>query len=216
MRILTLIAAAVAVMALSSCSSSKNAAQSDYQYQQWLAQQNQQQYQQNQQSQSYAPREVERQLDKCVVMALDQSATNLRAYGDARGFNESAIRDLAVMTAQERMANSIKTSVATVAEKYTRTASKNVDASTEDIFEQLSKRVSDATMTTRVINQSIYDTQNGQVHIYVCIEMNASKEDLCEKAVNVLSEGGIAGIQEHKNQFKQEMLSELNKSVGGQ
>jgi hypothetical protein len=210
MKILTLIAAAVAVMALNSCSSSKNAAQSDYQYQQWLAQQ-------NQQSSSYGAKEVQRQQDKCVTMALDPTATNLRAYGEARGFDESAVTDQAIMTAQERMANSIKTSIATTAEKYTRTARQNINSSTENVFQQLSKRVSDAEINnTRMIGHSVYDSANGQVHIYVCIEMNTTKEQLCEKAVDVLSEGGIEGVLEHRNQFKQEMLGELGNASGAQ
>jgi hypothetical protein len=212
MKILSLIAVAVTVMAFSACSSSKKSAQVDPEYAAWLAQRQQSQDTPRASNQeTRTPRETERTLDKCIKLAIDKTSTNLRAYGEAKSFDESAATDVAIMTAQERMANLLNASMQTVSKKYVRNAKKNIDITTENLFQSLSKRFSDAEISnTRVIEMSIYDVSNGQVHVYVCIEANAGKPELSQEIANVLSDGGVEGIKEHQAEFEREIAEDMS------
>jgi hypothetical protein len=216
-------AAVVAAMTLGSCASGKKTAQTDYQYQQWLAQQQQQQqyqYQQPEQQvvqQRQPAQRVLREDEACELLARDANCKNLRQVGMAKGYNENSVMNLAIMNAQERLINLVNATITSVSEKYELTAGTNMDNTNSELFQTITNRYASAVVKNcRVVKSSTYDLSNGQVQIYVCIETGDSKDDVSTGAVNVLSDNGIKRIMAYKDQFKKEVENGLTSRVSSQ
>jgi hypothetical protein len=206
-----IVATIITVMVLGACASGKKTAQMDYQYQQLLAQQQAMLLAQQQQMQQSASLRVEEQ---CITLADDTTCVNLRQYGEGTGFIESAVMDLAIMSAQERMVNLLDARIQSVARKYVKEGQQNVDATGKSLFEQLTHRTAEGQCKDcRVIKRSIYDLPNGQIRVYVCLEMNKSKSQLSKNIANVLSENGLSEIKSNMLQFQKEMTERNNKPV---
>jgi hypothetical protein len=209
-----IVATIITVMVLGACASGKKTAQMDYQYQQLLAQQQAMLLAQQQQMQQSASLRMEEQ---CITLADDTTSVNLRQYGEGTGFIESAVMDLAIMTAQERMVNLLDARIQSVARKYVQEGRQNVDSTGKSLFEQLTHRTAEGQCKDcRVIKRSIYDLPNGQIRVYVCLEMNKSKSQLSKNIANVLSEGGLSEIKSDMLQFQKEMTERNNKPVSGE
>jgi hypothetical protein len=191
----------------------------DYQYQQLLAQQQAMLLAQQQQAQQQVQQPVSQQQgalrveEQCITLADDTTCVNLRQYGDATGFIESAVMDLAILNAQERMVNMLDARIQSVARKYAKEGQKNVDATGTSLFQQLTHRTAEGQCKDcRVIKRSIYDLPNGQVRVYVCLEMNKSKTQLSKSIANVLSDEGLSEIKSDMLEFQKEMDALNNKS----
>jgi hypothetical protein len=195
-------------MTLGSCASGKKTAQTDYQYQQWLAQQGQQpQYQQPEQTK---PKEVKRELDECILLADDANCSNLRQYGDAIGYVESVIMDEAIMKAQENMATFIESKIESMAKRFGENGVLNNDATTMTRFRSVSRRYSQAIIKdSRVIKRSIYDLPDGKIHVYVCIESTGSKAAASRDIVKGLSNEGYEKIKQAEAEATEELTKEF-------
>jgi hypothetical protein len=215
MRILSLIAVAVTVMAFSACSSSKKSAQVDPEYAAWLAQRQQSQYAPQatgQQAQVASSAPVKREEEECITLADDKSVSNLRSYGDATGYVESVLMKMALMNAQENMAVMLQSTINSAAENYAKGVEKDLLKDNESQFESLAVRLSNAVVSdSKVIKRSIYDLPNGQIHVYVCIESTATKEQVSRQAAQVLSESELQSVQAHKDAFAEKMKDLLYK-----
>jgi hypothetical protein len=219
MKQVAMLAVVVAAMTLGSCASGKKTAQTDYQYQQWLAQQGQQQ--QNTQYQPTAQQTTQtrvlREEDACTLLARDANCQKLRQVGMAKGFNENSVLNLAIMNAQERLVNLIEASITSSSEKYELTAGTNMDNTNSELFQTITQRYASAVVKNcRVIKSSTYDLPNGQVQIYVCIETGDTKGDVSEGAVNVLSENGLQRIMAYRDKFKNDLESGLTNGITSQ
>jgi hypothetical protein len=200
-----IVATIITVMVLGACASGKKTAQMDYQYQQLLAQQQAMLLAQQQQAQQQVQQPVSQQQgalrveEQCITLADDTTCVNLRQYGDATGFIESAVMDLAIMTAQERMINMLDARIKSQALKYVNVDQENVNASAQSQFEQETRRIAEGQCKDcRVIKRSIYDLPNGQIRVYVCLEMNKSKSQLSKNIADVLSESGHSRIRANR------------------
>jgi hypothetical protein len=217
MKQIAMFAIVVAAMTLGSCASSRKTAQTDYQYQQWLAQQGQQNTQYQPTVQPMAQTRVLREEEACALLARDANCQNLRQVGMAKGFNENSVMNLAIMNAQERLVNLIEASITSLSEKYELTAGTNMDNTNSELFQTITQRYASAVVKNcRVIKSSIYDLPNGQVQIYVCIETGDTKGDVSDGAVNVLSENGIKRIMDYRDKFKNDMESGLTNGITSQ
>ncbi len=224
--------AAVLVFLLSSCGASKQpvAGAGDYQYQQYLAQKRAadsglapaKEQTEPIEAQKYAkrPKRVLREEDPTVEFALAKS-DHLRSYGDATGYVESAVMDQAIMVAQERMSVLLKSALESAASNYSRNANINLDNTAATLYENVTKRFSvNTSKNTKIVKRSIYDLDNGQVQIYVCIEVNPSDSSLSNKLANELNREGFLGLQFDRDRFaaqNEESLKEyrnmLNKAA---
>jgi hypothetical protein len=87
-----------------------------------------------------------------------------------------------------------------------------VNASAQSQFEQETRRIAEGQCKDcRVIKRSIYDLPNGQIRVYVCLEMNKSKSQLSKNIADVLSESGHSRIRANRLQFEKDMNIEWNK-----
>jgi lipoprotein len=208
-------AVAIAALSLTSCGSSKQpaAGAGDYQYQQFLAQQQKAAVETGRpaapvsaepvEAQQYAqrPKRTLREEDATVLLALEKS-DHLRSYGDAVGFVESAVMDQAIMVAQERMSVLLKSALESAASNYTRNGNINLDNTSATLYESVTSRFSvNVSKDSRIIKRSVYDLDNGQVQIYVCIETGLSDNNLSKKLANELSRDGFLGLQFDRDRF---------------
>ncbi|MEZ3576192.1 MAG: hypothetical protein K1W01_01725 [Muribaculaceae bacterium] len=219
--LISLIAAAVASIILSSCGSSKQpvAGAGDYQYQQFLAQQRAQGQHQSvepsqaepSEAQQYAkrPKRTLRDEVPAVEFALEKSS-QLRSFGSATGFVENAVMDQAIMVAQERMSVLLKSALESAANNYVRNANVNLDNTGATLYESLTKRFSvNTSKSIRIVKRSVYDLDNGQIQIYVCIESRQSANALSKELANELSRDGFLGLQFDRQRFAAQVEEDL-------
>lgn len=214
--------AATLSLALSSCGYSRMpvAGAGDYQYQQYLAQQRAlengrpsapspaepveaQQY-------SKRPKAVLREENPTMALAFEKS-DHLRSFGQATGFVESSVMDHAIIVAQERMSVLLRSSIESAASNYTRNANVNLDNTGATLFESVAKRFSiNISKNARIIKHSVYDLDNGQVTIYVCIESQQTDNALSKQLANELSREGFLGLQFDRDRFAAQSMEGLN------
>ena len=63
----------------------------------------------------------------------------------------------------------------------------------EDVLAEIEK--------TRIIKTSIYDLADGQVQVYVCIEMKTDKDNFIKQLDNTLKQEDIIGIEADRERF---------------
>lgn len=210
-------AAALAALSLTSCGSSRQqpmAGAGDYQFQQYLAQQQRAAAETGQpatpvakaepievQQSAQRPKRTLRDEDATVLLALEKS-DHLRSYGDAVGFVESAVMDQAIMVAQERMSVLLKSALESAASNYVRNGNINLDNTSATLYESVTNRFSlNVSKDSHIIKRSVYDLDNGQVQIYVCIETGLSDNELSKKLANELNRDGFLGLQFDRDRF---------------
>lgn len=226
-HILLTAATALLTLTLASCGSSKQpvAGAGDYEYMQFLAQkraqaesrlqdssnqasaqsntavQNQNQRPVEGQQAAVRPKRTLRDEEPTVEMALAESDC-LRSFGEATGFVENAVMDQAILGAQERMSVLLRSEIETAASNYARNANLNMDNTSASIYESVARRFSvNASKNSRIIKRSVYDLDNGQVQIYVCIETRKDDTNLSKELANELSREGFLGLQFDRDRF---------------
>ena len=164
---------------LVSCGASRRAAINDYEYQQWKQQQQQQQQQTEVQQQQ--PSRRERKEEPCVQLALENSEF-LRAFGTATSYIEKVAMNEAERDARNRLALMVRLAIEGAASDYEKNASENLNNTAGTLGESIMRQyVAEQLTDTRIIKQTIYDLSNGQIQIYVCIEMRKTLEDFTDK-----------------------------------
>lgn len=195
------------LLILTACNSSKNAASSDYQYQQWLQQQqNQNQEQENSQQR---PGRTLRASEPCIELAQADSE-NLRAYGTSTSYVEKAALNEAERDARNRLAAMLKVAVMGAALDYEQNANKNLKKSAGTIGESIMNQfVVGEIKNTRIIKTDIYDLTDGSIQVYVCLEMRSSKNDFENNLNNMLEREGIIELQYDRDRFIEKMAEGL-------
>lgn len=207
--------AIVVAMALATaCGSSKKAASSDYQYQQWLQQQAaaQQQTAEQTPAEEPAPRRPARTLrtlEPCIELA-QADAENLRAYGTSTSYVEKAALNEAERDARNRMAAMLKVAVEGAAQDYEQNANRDLKKSAGTIGESvMTQFVAEEIRNTRIIKTSIYDLTDGSVQVYVCLEMRSDKEEFGKHLANTLDREGIIELQYDRDRFLEKVSAGL-------
>lgn len=208
-------------VALGSCGSSKQPPEwsRDYEYQQWLAQKRASDQESRYESdhtgprreQEYArqPKAVLRESNPVMDYAMEESE-HLRSFGSATGYNENAVYDQAIIFAQNRMSVLLESEISSAAKNYVRNASVNFDNKSESDFQELAKRFAiNTTKNAPVVKHCIYDLDNGQVKVYVCLEVRQGKRELSKQLANELSREGIMGLEFDSERFAKETEAEL-------
>lgn len=114
------------------------------------------------------------------------------------------------MVAQERMAALLKSELTSGAKNYTRNANVNLDNTGAELFENVSQRlVINASKNARLLKRSVYDLDNGQVQIFVCIEVRPDNKALAKQLANELSREGFLGLQFDRDRFAAETEASL-------
>lgn len=212
-------------LAFASCSPKTQpvAGAGDYEYQQWLAQKRAsergttnypqqvaqaptqtQQYAQQPQQYAQQPKAVLRESNPTIDYALEES-NHLRSFGSATGYIESVLYDQAIISAQERMSVLLQSELASVASNYLRNANKNLDNTSATLYESVTKRFAiNTSKDVRIAKYSVYDLDNGQVRVYVCIETKPDNHALSTQLANELSHEGFLGLQFDRDRFIKE------------
>lgn len=195
------------LLILTACNSSKNAASTDYQYQQWLQQQqNQNQEQENRQQR---PGRTLRESEPCIELALAESE-HLRAYGTSTSYVEKAALNEAERDARNRLAAMLKVAVEGAAQDYEQNANQNLKKSAGTIGESVMNQfVAEEIKNTRIIKTDIYDLTDGSIQVYVCLEMRSSKNDFENNLNNMLEREGIIELQYDRDRFVEKMAEGL-------
>lgn len=200
-------------IALGSCASKKQpvAGAGDYEYQQWLAQkrateQGTPRYAESAapaRNQQYAqqPKAVLRESNPTIDYALAES-DHLRSFGSATGYIESVLYDQAIMSAQERMSVLLQSELSSVAQNYVRNANANLDNTSATLYESVTKRFAiNTAKDIKVAKYSVYDLDNGQVRVFICIEAKPDNRTLSTQLANELSREGFLGLQFDRDRF---------------
>lgn len=202
-------------IALGSCASKKQpvAGAGDYEYQQWLAQKRASQqgggyYAEREapapgRTQNYAqqPKAVLRESNPTIDYALAES-DHLRSFGSATGYIESVLYDQAIMSAQERMSVLLQSELSSVAQNYVRNANSNLDNTSATLYESVAKRFAiNTSKDIKVAKYSVYDLDNGQVRVFICIEAKPDNHTLSTQLANELSREGFLGLQFDRDRF---------------
>ncbi|MCM1151321.1 MAG: hypothetical protein NC209_06795 [Alistipes sp.] len=195
MKNLSLLATSVvAALSLVACGSSKKAASSDYQYQQWKEQQEQQAAQNR-------PNRTLRTTEPCIELALADSEY-LRAYGTATSYLEKAALSEAERDARTRLAQMIKVAVEGAAQDYVQNANKNLKNTAGSLGESvMTQYVAAELRNTRIIKTSVYDLSDGSVQVYVCLEMRTDKDGFGRNLNDFLDREGVVELQYDRERF---------------
>ncbi len=118
-----------------------------------------------------------RTLDPCEELALQECET-FRAAGSAIAAQESAAKSAAIKDAQNQLVQMIRVVVSGGSQDY----SKNMDGdkkSTQTIGEEVMNQfIYQSLELTKPILWSKYDLSNGQIQVYVCMEMLKKPEEI--------------------------------------
>lgn len=186
------------------CGSSKKAASSDYQYQQWKQQQGQQA------ETPQRPARTLRTSEPCMEMA-QTDAENLRSYGTATSYVEKTALNEAERDARNRLAAMIKVAVEGAAQDYEQNANKNLKKSAGTIGESvMTQFVAEEIKNTRILKTSVYDLTDGSIQVYVCLEMRTNKNDFGKNLDNTLDRDGIIELQYDRDRFVKKMSEGLD------
>ena len=142
-------------------------------------------------------------------LALENSEF-LRAFGTATSYIEKVAMNEAERDARNRLALMVKLAIEGAASDYEKNASENLNNTAGTLGESIMRQyVAEQLTDTRIIKQTIYDLSNGQIQIYVCIEMRKTLEDFTDKLANELDRDGVIGLQQDRERFIESMQKGL-------
>lgn len=213
--------AGAAALSLASCGSKKSAAETDYQYQQWLAQQQANNNSQQTQVRTVTPTQysvptmVKEEQPECVTLSFEPSP-NLRAYGEGSGFYDDGCDRMALQNALEKLTQLIEVKMRTATESFSSVARENLDASQKQKLDQLTRSLAQSTArNTRIIKRETFRLSNGHLRVYLCVETQISKDGLAAQAANALGEANLLKIDAEKARFR-DIYSEILNDFGVQ
>lgn len=183
-KIFVMVAAAAL---LASCGASKQTASTDYQYQQ-------------------RPERRMRTTEPCIELAQEANVKNFRAYGTATSYVEKVALNEAERDARNRLAAMLKTAVEGAAQDYAQNANQNMKNTASSLGEAvMTQFVAEEISNTRIIKTTIYDLADGSIQVYVCLEMEMSKDDFDKKLDNALDRDGLIELQYDRDRFIKQM-----------
>jgi len=183
-KIFVMVAAAAL---LASCGASKQTASTDYQYQQ-------------------RPGRTMRTKEPCIEKAQEANVKNFRAYGTATSYVEKVALNEAERDARNRLAAMLKTAVEGAAQDYAQNANQNIKNTASSLGEAvMTQFIAEEISNTRIIETTIYDLTDGSIQVYVCLEMEMSKDDFSKNLNNTLDRDGLIELQYDRDRFIKQM-----------
>lgn len=190
---------AMATLFLTSCGS-KQIVSTDYQAERASSQQSTQQ----------RPARTMREVDPCILLS-EEDSPNMRAVGTATSYVEKVALNEARAGARNELAQMIRVGVEGATQDYQRNANQNLKNSAETLTEQIMTQfVAEKVENTRTIKTTIYDLADGQVQVYVCIEMKIDKENFNKELGNYLEREGVIEVEADRERFIGKIQSEIN------
>ena len=190
---------AMATLFLTSCGS-KQIVSTDYQAERASSQQSTQQ----------RPARTMREVDPCILLS-EEDSPNMRAVGTATSYVEKDALNEARAGARNELAQMIRVGVEGATQDYQRNANQNLKNSAETLTEQIMTQfVAEKVENTRTIKTTIYDLADGQVQVYVCIEMKIDKENFNKELGNYLEREGVIEVEADRERFIGKIQSEIN------
>lgn len=190
---------AMATLFLTSCGS-KQIVSTDYQAERASSQQSTQQ----------RPARTMREVDPCILLS-EEDSPNMRAVGTATSYVEKVALNEARAGARNELAQMIRVGVEGATQDYQRNANQNLKNSAETLTEQIMTQfVAEKVENTRTIKTTIYDLADGQVQVYVCIEMKIDKENFNKELGNYLEREGVIEVEADRERYIGKIQSEIN------
>jgi len=190
-------AATALVVAVSSCGSSKQAANADYYNNPYGQQQGQ--------------TRQRRTVDPTYTLA-SQEGENLRAAQSATSYIENIALTNAEAAAAQALAARLESAIIGVRENYNKNSQLNNAVMTEETTQNLVRQYFAQRISYRIIGEpSIYDNPDGTITAYVCIEMKTKTEDVLSEAYDNMTRDKVIAIDYDKQKFIEDTKDELTK-----
>ncbi len=147
--------------------------------------------------------------NKCEQMALDPSATKLRAYGVATSKNRSFARDNAILSARRELGGTIEAAIASL---FTRYRQEHTIGDEQDFTEKSSQAVKEVIDQTikyaPVICSNSFELKNGSIETHVCIELQSDWE---QEIAETIKKQAKDKIDADSQTMRQDLESEVQK-----